>query len=62
MAIQAFPDQPVPGPPRDYVGYGRHIPKVRWPDNARVAINLVLNYTYCISRRNFFGGKQLRVL
>jgi len=44
MAIQAFPDQPVPGPPRDYVGYGRHIPKVRWPDNARVAINLVLNY------------------
>jgi len=44
MALQAFPDQPVPGPPRDYVGYGRHIPKVRWPDNARVAINLVLNY------------------
>jgi len=44
MAIQAFPDQPVPGPPRDYIGYGRHIPKVRWPDNARVAINLVLNY------------------
>ena len=44
MAIQAFPDQLVPGPPRDYVGYGRHIPQVRWPDNARVAINLVLNY------------------
>ena len=44
MALQAFSDQPVPGPPRDYVGYGRHIPKVRWPDNARVAINLVLNY------------------
>ena len=44
MALQAFHDQPVPGPPRDYVGYGRHIPKVRWPNNARVAINLVLNY------------------
>src|SRR2546429_9130401 len=44
MAIQAFIDQPVPGPQRDYVGYGRYIPKVRWPDNARVAINLVLNY------------------
>jgi allantoinase len=44
MALQAFPDQPVPGPQRDYVGYGRYIPKVRWPDNARVAINLVLNY------------------
>ena len=44
MALQAFRDQPVPGPQRDYVGYGRYIPKVRWPDNARVAINLVLNY------------------
>src|SRR5215510_12731783 len=44
MALQAFPDQSVPGPQRDYVGYGRHIPKVRWPHNARVAINLVLNY------------------
>jgi hypothetical protein len=53
MAIQAFPDQPVPGPPRDYVGYGRHIPKVRWPDNARVAINLVLNYTYCLPLSRF---------
>ena len=44
MALQAFRDQPVPGPQRDYVGYGRHIPKVRWPHNDRVAINLVLNY------------------
>src|SRR2546429_8399737 len=44
MALQAFLARPVPGPQRDYVGYGRHIPKVRWPDNARVAINLVLNY------------------
>jgi peptidoglycan/xylan/chitin deacetylase (PgdA/CDA1 family) len=44
MALQAFIDQHVPGPPRDYVGYGRHIPKVRWPNNARVAINIVLNY------------------
>jgi hypothetical protein len=23
---------------------------------------LHITYTYCISRRNFFGGKQLRVL
>jgi hypothetical protein len=44
MALQPFPDQTVPGPRRDYVGYGRYIPRVRWPDNARVAINLVLNY------------------
>ena len=31
MALQEFIDQTVPGPQRDYVGYGRHIPKVRWP-------------------------------
>lgn len=30
--------------PRDYVGYGRHAPTVRWPDNARIAVQFVLNY------------------
>ena len=44
MAPRPFVDQDVPGPKRDYVGYGRHVPKVRWPDGARVAVNLVLNY------------------
>lgn len=34
----------VPGPARNFVGYGRHIPKVIWPDEARVAVNLVINY------------------
>jgi hypothetical protein len=43
MALQEFIDQTVPGPRRDYVGYGRYIPKVHWPNNARVAINIVLN-------------------
>ena len=37
MALRQFVDQDVPGPRRDYVGYGRHVPKVRWPDGARVA-------------------------
>ncbi|MBM3597414.1 MAG: allantoinase [Alphaproteobacteria bacterium] len=37
-------DQDVPGPRRDYVGYGRQAPRVRWPDGARVALSLVLNY------------------
>jgi peptidoglycan/xylan/chitin deacetylase (PgdA/CDA1 family) len=32
------------GPERDFVGYGRHAPRVRWPDDALVAINLVLVY------------------
>jgi len=31
-------------PPRDFVGYGRHVPEVTWPGGARVAINIVLNY------------------
>ena len=39
-----IPDNPVPGPARDYIGYGREIPKVVWPNEARVAINLVINY------------------
>jgi peptidoglycan/xylan/chitin deacetylase (PgdA/CDA1 family) len=38
----AFRD--VPGPPRDMVGYGRTPPRVRWPGDARVAVNLVVNY------------------
>jgi peptidoglycan/xylan/chitin deacetylase (PgdA/CDA1 family) len=32
------------GPPRDYRGYGRRAPHVRWPHGAKVAINLVLVY------------------
>ena len=37
-------DQDVPGPRRDFVGYGRHQPKVTWPNGARVAVSLRLNY------------------
>lgn len=29
---------------RDFVGYGRRPPRVVWPDGARVAVSLVLNY------------------
>jgi peptidoglycan/xylan/chitin deacetylase (PgdA/CDA1 family) len=31
------------GPPRDFLGYGADPPRVRWPGNARIAINLNLN-------------------
>ena len=44
MVSNPLIDQDVHGPKRDYVGYGRDVPKVRWPNNARVAINIVLNY------------------
>ena len=37
-------DQPVPGPPRDLIGYGQHPPRVRWENDATVAINIVVNY------------------
>ncbi len=30
--------------PRDLVGYGRHPPHARWPDEARIALQFVLNY------------------
>lgn len=29
---------------RDVVGYGRNIPKVKWPNDAKIAINIVVNY------------------
>ena len=34
----------VPGPPRDLIGYGEHPPRVRWKDDAKVAVQLVVNY------------------
>jgi peptidoglycan/xylan/chitin deacetylase (PgdA/CDA1 family) len=37
-------DKAIPGPTRDFVGYGRHLPRVVWPNQAKVAVNLVVNY------------------
>ena len=44
MTFRPFQEIAVPGPKRDFVGYGRRVPRVRWPNGARVAISLVLNY------------------
>ncbi|SEL27789.1 putative urate catabolism protein [Colwellia chukchiensis] len=30
--------------PRDMVGYGRQVPKVSWPNKAKVAVQFVINY------------------
>ena len=30
--------------PRDFVGYGRNPPHPRWPGDARIAVNIALNY------------------
>lgn len=32
------------GPPRDFVGYGRRPPRMAWPDERLVAVNLVVCY------------------
>ena len=37
-------DYNVPGPRREYVGYGRDVPQVSWPDGARIAVSIVLNW------------------
>jgi allantoinase len=37
-------DQNIPGPPRDYHGYGREAPKVTWPNGAKIAVSLILNW------------------
>tara|TARA_B100000315_G_scaffold247293_1_gene275805 strand:- start:626 stop:1513 length:888 start_codon:yes stop_codon:yes gene_type:complete len=29
---------------RDFVGYGRRIPQIRWPDDAQIAVSVVINY------------------
>ena len=34
----------VPGPRRELVGYGEHPPRVRWQNDAKVAIQIVVNY------------------
>src|SRR5579862_3349752 len=37
-------DRVSEGPVRNYVGYGRRRPRVTWPDGAKVALSLVVNY------------------
>lgn len=34
----------VAGPPRDLIGYGENPPRVRWENNAKVAVQVVVNY------------------
>ncbi len=37
-------DQEITGPRRDFGGYGRHIPNVRWPGGVGLVVNIVINY------------------
>lgn len=40
---------------RDFIGYGAHLPKVLWPQNAQIALNFALNYEEG-SERNVLDG------
>lgn len=35
---------PEAGSERDFIGYGRDAPRIQWPNGARVAVSLCLNY------------------
>ena len=37
-------DKDIPGPRRNFPGYGRHQPKVVWPQGANLVVNLVVNH------------------
>jgi peptidoglycan/xylan/chitin deacetylase (PgdA/CDA1 family) len=43
--VSAIPSsRDVPGPKRDFVGYGPRKPRVVWPNGAAVALSIVVNY------------------
>jgi peptidoglycan/xylan/chitin deacetylase (PgdA/CDA1 family) len=37
-------DRSVAGGPREIIGYGEHPPHIEWPNGARVAVQIVINY------------------
>jgi putative urate catabolism protein len=39
-----MPDYPSHSYPRDLIGYGRNPPHPNWPDQARIAVQFVINY------------------
>jgi peptidoglycan/xylan/chitin deacetylase (PgdA/CDA1 family) len=48
----------VPGLPRELVGYGEHPPRVRWQNDAKVAVQVVVNYEEG-SEKTFAMGDQM---
>lgn len=42
--LSGFDDEPGPGPKRDLIGYGRRGLQARWPNGAKVAVALVVNF------------------
>jgi peptidoglycan/xylan/chitin deacetylase (PgdA/CDA1 family) len=48
----------VAGLPRELVGYGEHLPRVRWKNGAKVAVQIVVNYEEG-SEKTFAMGDQM---
>ena len=48
-------------PLRDMIGYGSNEPKVSWPNNARIAIQIVLNYEEGAENSVLNGDKNSEV-
>jgi len=44
-------------PARDFVGYGKKIPKVEWPDDARLVLTIAVNYEAGGERSVVFGDQ-----
>jgi len=42
---------------RDFVGYGKTIPKVRWPNGAKLALTFAVNYEAGAERSVVFGDR-----
>ena len=44
--------------PRDFIGYGRNPPKFEWPNGARLAVNIVVNYEEGAERSPLDGDPE----
>jgi allantoinase len=44
--------------PRDFIGYGRNTPQFEWPNGARLALNIVVNYEEGAERNPLDGDPQ----
>jgi len=42
---------------RDFIGYGKNVPKVKWPNNARLALTFAVNYEAGGERSVVFGDQ-----
>ncbi len=51
-------DRPTKGGVRDLVGYGEHPPRIRWKNDAKVAVQIVVNYEEGSEKTFPMGDRQ----